>query len=324
MIGPWEIESLYRVTNAFLAIDRVHPEVAEIRERHATLAEQGPRALLHHPPRLVPPEDMPGEAAAALRRFEAAYEPPVPEGVASARGLVAAAEWRLAQNDMERAQRDARRAIVLDALDGRAHATLAEILSVDGRWEEARSVLTEAVVQGLHDWEVHEALGRIASELGEQVEACAQLHLALARRPESPATVKARLGNGYRKIGHINLARTYLDAACAEEPDNFLGGLFKLQLLRQLVTDAEEAGDRERLTVAVEEAEDFFRALEACRALHPEYLFVQSQIMAAIGRLDLAEAALRRALELDPALDHVRKFLAAIVEWRAERDNSLA
>ena len=225
---------------------------------------------------------------------------------------------------MERAQRDARRAIVLDSFDGKAHATLADILSVGGRWDEARSMLTDATAHGLHDWEVHEALGRIASELGEQVEACAQFQLALARRPESPATVKARLGNGYRKIGHINLAQTYLDAACAEEPDNFLGGLFKLQLMRQLVTDAAEAGDRERLTVAVEEAEDFLRALEARRALHPEYLFVQSQIMATIGRLDLTEDALRRALELDPALDHVRKFLAAIVEWRAEKGNSRA
>ena len=32
MIGPWEIESLYRVTDAFLAIDHAHPEVAEVRE----------------------------------------------------------------------------------------------------------------------------------------------------------------------------------------------------------------------------------------------------------------------------------------------------
>ncbi len=317
MIGQWEIESLYRVTRAFLAIDQSHPKVDEIRKRHNTVAEQGPGALLQGPSRAVIPADMPENAALKLQQMEAAYEPPLPDAVASAWGLAVTAEWRLAQGDTARAERDARRAVSRDPFDGLGHAMLADILCAGGRWVEARELLTEAVKTGVHDWEVHSGLGQIASELNEHAESCVQFHLALAREPTNPAEIKARLGTGYRKIGHMDQARAYLNDATSEDPDSYLATLFLLQHLKQTVTDATETGDRDHLENAVAGMDQILSALEARGGLHPEFLFVQSQVMAVTGQLDLAEATLRRASELDPTLEHIRQFLEAIVEWRA-------
>ena len=316
MIGTWEVESLYRVTEAFLAIDQDHPEVDEVRERHASVAGHGRSALLKWAPRTVASADMPGVAALKLQEMEAAYEPPLPDSVTSARGLVATAEWRMAQGDSARAERDARRAVSRDPFDGLGYSTLADILCAGGRWEEARGLLGEATTGGVHTWEIHSGLGRIASELNDHLESCVQFHQALALDPDQPADIKARLGAGYRKIGHMRQARAYLDAALAEDPANFPGTLFLLHYLKQAIIEALEAGRADQVESTVAEVGAIVNSQAARNALHPEYLFVQSQVMAVTGHLDLAEATLRQASELDPDLEHVTRFLAALEERR--------
>lgn len=318
MIEAWEVDSLYRVTEAFLAIDQDHPEADEVRERHASVADHGRSALRQGAPRRVGPTDMPDGVALRLQQMEAAYEPPLPESVASARGLVATAEWRMAQGDSARAERDARRAVLRDPFDGLGHSALADILCAGGRWEEARRLLSEATTGGVHTWEIHVGLGRIACELNEHVESCVQFHQALALAPDQPADIKARLGAGYRKIGHLRQARAYLDAARAEDPGSFLGTLFLLHYLKQTVVEALEAGSADQVESAVAEVGEVVSSQAARNACHPEYLFVQAQVMAITGQLDLAEATLRQASELDPDLEHVTRFLAALEERRRE------
>jgi tetratricopeptide (TPR) repeat protein len=318
MIDTWEVESLYRVTGAFLAIDQGHPEADEVRERHASVADHGRSALRKSAPRRMAPIEMPEGVALKLQQVEAAYEPPLPDSVASARGLVAAAEWRMAQGDSARAERDARRAVLRDPFDGLGHATLADILCAGGRWEEARRILAEATTSGVHTWEIHGGLGRIASELDDHVESCVQLHQALALAPDQPADIKARLGAGYRRIGHLRQARAYLDAALAEDPGNFLGTLFLLHYLKQAIIEALEAGRADQVESTVAEVGEAVSSQAARNALHPEHLFVQAQVLAVTGQLDLAEATLRQASELDPDLEHVSRFLAALEERHEE------
>ena len=187
--------------------------------------------------------------------------------------------------------------------------TIAQQLARGFQWHQRGNLASaEAVFRKIlsvdpDDQEAQRLLGEVLTDRGQFGEAVALLGQLVSRHPQQFNTHYA-LGNAYRLSGQNEAAIAAYQASLAIEP-HYLGSLHGLGL-------ALRNARRER------EALEHFRSV---LRLKPDWAVVWKDLgltLAILGDFPLAEAALRRAIALQPSLGDAHRHLAALCQERVE------
>ncbi len=227
--------------------------------------------------------------------FGAIFSRLVPE---SSNGLRLMGSALMAAGRLDEAEAAFRRALERNPGDPASRLDLALLLAGRGRVGEARAGL-EALAA---DWpgraEILAPLGALHAGEGRRGEALEALTAAARADPDS-LEAHHHLGSLYSDLGRFELARRHLDRALELAPGN-PGPLSELCLLRSREDRLEEARSvcQQAADAAPEDAETWFRLGDVLQ-------FLQDSA---------AEAAHRRALELDPGHRKARFRLGLLLE----------
>ena len=210
-------------------------------------------------------------------------------------------------------------AIRIDALDGQAHAGLANILQVEGKVDEAMRELAASVRFDPNQPMVLAMLGSLLSQKGRQDEAEEVCKRALELSPKLGPALN-NLGLVYRRQGRLELAEEYYRMAIEHNPRLDAAQINLAQLhIQQGKTEEGMSAFEEALRVNPHnpialanlgarhfnngEVEQALRLYQRALQVDPDYSLVHKHIAAIYALDDRPQQVayhLRRSLEIDP------------------------
>lgn len=239
-----------------------------------------------------------------LAKFEATYEPPVPDGADQAKSRAFAADYYLSRGAPERALAAADEAIELQPNVPEYHALACDCLNVLGRWEESRERLLLITKRFTDSWEVYDVLGRTCDELKLYRESCIAFLKANSCHDGSSPYLLLRISSAYRKLKQIDKARECLQRAIevgADEAEAFY--VEQLTIRDSLDPTNQSIEVLSRIAEMVETMKD------KC-ILESRHLVAAAQVACLVGEFPLAIERLEASLRLDPNDAHIKEFLA--------------
>lgn len=298
-------------------IDPVWEVVAELRttvDRKA--ADEAAAALERGALNLPPPppsSTIPKAVKDGLETHRAHYDPEPDAGTtAEARARAARVLW--SEGDLSGAEREARRAVVVDPSVAGHRTLLAEVLEASGRDGEALEVLRKSVTE-LSSAETYLGLAEFLQRQGDDAQAKTEFLRALLSGPREPWRVHLGLGASLERIGDLEEAIDNFRTAHRMAPDEAWPSIHLAQALRKPFLEGDTSAEAES---RIREAYELISVAAERFPESMEVLFWLAQSLVLAGHPCEAVPVLVRAQEIAPRDDLVAKFARDAKHWCAQ------
>jgi Flp pilus assembly protein TadD len=227
----------------------------------------------------------------------------------SLHGWLSLSDNLVALGRLEEAEGAARRGVAVDPEAPEGHATLARVLAAKNDLPGAEKAARRAIELFPREAQFHVGLAAVLNKAGRSIEAAAAVREA-ARLAPGDERVHSQLGHDLIREG---------DAVGAE-------AAFR----RCIALNSSQEGYYGLLGEALRRQDRFDEAIAVLREVvdggttNPHILGFYGAALRQIGDLPGAEAAYRRAAELDPSVDGFRHALANLLESQGRAEEAMA
>ena len=222
-----------------------------------------------------------------------------------------------------------RRCLELDPAFARAYQWLATRATDDGNYEEAETLIRQAMAAGCSRPEFPAVLGTALMQQGKLEEAADVLKKDVQNNPRM-APSRVLLGQTYLQLKKYQEAKGEFEAALMLDPDSTRAhlGLATACTKLGLEEDAERyRAEFDRLKDLEQKAEREKQKGRQDELVAPQWvseiMMIAGKVYLARGRLEESEQHLARAAELDPTDTECREALSAVYDRQGRHDKAL-